>query len=115
MNIRQVAKASGVSSATVSRVFTGAAPVDPATRRRVHKAAEQLGYFPNTHARALSSGRSNTYGLIISDISNPFFPDLVKFFERRALEYDYETLVVDTDYDLRRMEQCVRRLLEHKV
>jgi DNA-binding LacI/PurR family transcriptional regulator len=115
MNIRQVAKAAGVSSATVSRVFTRSATVDPATERRVSKVAKQLGYFPNTYARALSSGKSNTYGLIISDIANPFFPDLVKSFERQALEYDYETLVVDTDYDLKRMEQCVRRLVEHKV
>ncbi|QNI38194.1 LacI family DNA-binding transcriptional regulator [Edaphobacter albus] len=115
MNIRQVAKAAGVSSATVSRVFTRSAPVDPQTEHRVHKAAKQLGYFPNTYARILSSGKSYTYGLIISDITNPFFPDLVKLFERHALEYDYETLVVDTDYDLKRMEQCVRRLLEHKV
>ncbi|WP_260703995.1 LacI family DNA-binding transcriptional regulator [Edaphobacter flagellatus] len=115
MNIRQVAKAAGVSSATVSRVFTGSATVDPATARRVHKVAKQIGYFPNTYARALSSGKSNTYGLIISDIANPFFPDLVKSFEHQALEYDYETLVVDTNYDLKRMEQCIRRLVEHKV
>lgn len=115
MNIRQVAKGAGVSSATVSRVFTRSATVDPTTARRVNKVAKQLGYFPNTYARALSSGKSNTYGLIISDIANPFFPDLVKSFERQALEYDYETLVVDTDYDLKRMEQCIRRLVEHKV
>ena len=110
-----MAKAAGVSSATVSRVFSGAAKVDPATHKRVVQAAKKSGYVPNAYARTLSSGRSNTYGLILSDLTNPFFPDLVKSFQQRAREFGYETLISDTDYDLQRMEQSVRRMVEYKV
>jgi len=115
MNIREVAKVAGVSTATVSRVINSTAPVDVATERRVRKAIERTGYYPNRHARMLSSGKSNTYGLIISDIANPFFPELVKSFERLAIEHDHEVLIANTDYHPERMEHCVRRMLEHNV
>jgi len=115
MNIREVAKLAGVSSATVSRVFSGAARVEPKTHRRVMQAAKKLGYVPNAYARTLSSGKSNTYGLILSDLTNPFFPDLVKSFQQKAREFGYETLLADTDYDLERMEDGIRRMVEYKV
>jgi len=115
MNIKTVARLAGVSPTTVSRVFSGSAPVDSKTARRVRQAADRAGYIPNRYARALGSGRSRTYGLIISDIANPFFPDLVKAFEQKARDFGYETLVVDTDYEVERMEQCVRRMIEYKV
>jgi DNA-binding LacI/PurR family transcriptional regulator len=115
MNIREVAKVAGVSTATVSRVVNGTASVDIATERKVRKAIERTGYFPNRHARTLGSGRSNVYGLIISDIANPFFPELVKSFERLAVEHNHEVIIANTDYHPERMEHCVRRMLEHKV
>src|SRR5260370_266700 len=87
MNIREVAKKAGVSTATVSRVVNGTVPVSALIERQVRTAIKSLGYYPNTHARTLGSGRSHMYGLIISDIANPFFPDIVKFFERIAIEH----------------------------
>jgi DNA-binding LacI/PurR family transcriptional regulator len=115
MNIREVAKVAGVSTATVSRVLSRSVPVDAATERKVRKAIEKTGYYPNTHARMLGSGKSNTYGLIVSDIANPFFPELVKSFERLAVERNQEVLIANTDYHPERTEHCVRRMLEHKV
>jgi LacI family transcriptional regulator len=115
MNIKGVAKLAGVSTATVSRVLNNTAPVDERTERRVRKAIERTGYYPNTHARMLGSGKSQTYGLIISDIANPFFPELVKSFEHLAVDHNHEVLIGNTDYRPERMEQCVRRMLEHKV
>ena len=115
MNIREVAKRAGVSTATVSRVVNGTAPVDARTEKRVRAAIQRTGYYPNTHARTLGTGKSHIYGLIISDIENPFFPELVKCFERLAVEHGHEVLIANTDYQPERMEICVRRMLERKV
>jgi len=84
MDIRQVAKRAGVSTATVSRTINSPQQVKPGTARRVWKVIEELKYFPNTQARSLVSGRSRIVGLIVSDITNPFFPELVKGFEDAA-------------------------------
>ena len=115
MNIREVAKRAGVSTATVSRVVNGTAPVDARTEKRVRAAIARTGYYPNTHARTLGTGKSHIYGMIISDIENPFFPELVKCFERIAVEHGHEVLIANTDYRAERMEVCVRRMLERKV
>src|ERR1700761_9765713 len=115
MNIREVARRAGVSTATVSRVVNGTAPVDAKTEKRVRLAIQRTGYYPNTHARTLGTGKSHIYGLIISDIENPFFPELVKSFERLAVEHGHEVLIANTDYRAERMEVCVRRMLERKV
>jgi hypothetical protein len=73
-NIRDVASRAGVSIATVSRAVNHISTVDPELARRVWKAVEEVGYLPNTQARALVSGRSRILGLIVSEITNPFFP-----------------------------------------
>lgn len=115
MNIRQVANQARVSTATVSRVINGSAPVSEKTAERVRQTIQRLNFYPNTHARALGSGKSRMYGLIISDITNPFFPELVKSFEDIAVEHGQEVIVANTNYQLKRMEMCVRRMLERKV
>jgi len=114
MDIKQVAKRAGVSTATVSRTINNLS-VKPGTARRVRQAIEELKYFPNTHARSLVSGRSRMLGLIVSDITNPFFPELVKGFEDAATAKGYEVLLSNTEYDSSRMANAVRRMLERKV
>src|SRR6202008_3434680 len=103
MNIKEVAKLAKVSTATVSRTINGADKVPPETAERVRRAIEALKFYPNTNARALGSGRSSLYGLIISDITNPFFPELVKSFEDIAVQYGQEVLIANTNYDPPRM------------
>src|SRR6476659_8898091 len=115
MNIKQVAKKARVSTATVSRIINGSSAVRPKTAQRVQRAIRALNYYPNTHARTLVSGRSRILGLIVSDITNPFFPELVKGFEDLAVTEGYEILVSSTNYNCARMELCVRRMLERKV
>ena len=115
MNIKEVARLAKVSTATVSRTINGSDKVTPETSERVRRAIEQLGFYPNTWARALGSGRSSLYGLIISDITNPFFPELVKSFEDIAVQNGQEVLVANTNYDPARAELCVRRMLQRKV
>ncbi|MBT9332880.1 LacI family DNA-binding transcriptional regulator [Paracidobacterium acidisoli] len=115
MNIREVAQLAKVSTATVSRTINGSSKVTPETAERVRRAIEQLRFYPNTNARALGSGKSSLYGLIISDITNPFFPELVKSFEDIAVQHGQEVLVANTNYDPARMEICVSRMLQRKV
>jgi len=115
MNISAVAKRAGVSKATVSRVINGTAHVIPETAERVRAAIEELDFYPDINARTLGSGRSGLYGLIISDITNPYFPELVKAFEDIAVEHGQDILISNTDYDPARMERCVIRMLQRKV
>jgi DNA-binding LacI/PurR family transcriptional regulator len=115
MNLESVARRAKVSTATVSRTINGSDKVSPATAARVMKAIKALNFYPNTNARALGTGRSHMFGLIISDITNPFFPELVKAFEDIAVEHGQEVLVANTNYDQVRMEKCVRRMLQRKV
>jgi DNA-binding LacI/PurR family transcriptional regulator len=115
MGIKQVAARAGVSTATVSRTLHNDASVQRATAQRVWDAIRELQYVPNSNARALASGRTHILGLIISDISNPFFPELVKGFEDVAIRNNFEVIVTNTNYEPARMAICVRRMLERKV
>jgi len=85
VSIRDVAKRARVSIATVSRAVNHIPSVDPVLAKRVWKAIEQVGYVPNTQARALVSGRSRMLGLVVSEITNPFFPELIQEFENLAV------------------------------
>jgi len=115
MNIKEVAKRAKVSTATVSRTINDSEKVRPGTAARVRQAIEELNFYPNTHARTLVSGRSRMLGLIISDITNPFFPELVKSFEDQAVERGQEVIIGNTDYNPKRMAGCIRRMVERKV
>jgi DNA-binding LacI/PurR family transcriptional regulator len=115
LDIRDVAKHARVSIATVSRTINGITTVDKELSQRVWKSIEALNYYPNTQARALVSGRSKLFGLLISEITNPFFPELIQGFEDVAVENGYEILIGSTNYDPSRMESCIRRMLERNV
>ena len=115
MDIREIARRAKVSTATVSRAINRVPTVDPQLSKRVWKVVEELGYFPNTQARALVSGRSRIFGLIVSEITNPFFPEIVQTFENLAVENNYEILLTSTVHDPKRMELSVRRMIERRV
>ncbi len=104
VSIRDVAQRAGVSIATVSRTVNHISTVNPELAQRVWKAIEEVGYLPNTQARALVSGRSRMLGLIVSEITNPFFPELVQEFENLAVAQGYEVLIGSTNYDPARTE-----------
>jgi DNA-binding LacI/PurR family transcriptional regulator len=115
IDIRDVAARARVSIATVSRAINHLPTVDARLATRVWKAVAELDYFPNTQARALVSGKSKLLGLIVSEITNPFFPELIQEFEQVAVERGYEILIASTNYERTKMEQCTRRMLERKV
>ncbi len=115
VSIRDVAERAGVSIATVSRAVNSIPTVDPELARRVWQAIEEVGYLPNTQARALVSGRSRLLGLIVSEITNPFFPELVQEFETLAVAQGYEVLIGSTNYEPARTESIIRRVLQRNV
>jgi DNA-binding LacI/PurR family transcriptional regulator len=115
MDMRDIAKLAGVSSATVSRVINGSDLVRPETVERVRKVIDEVKFFPNNSATTLKYGKSGTYGLIIPDITNPFFPEFIKCFESIVVEHNQEMLMATTDFHPGRMQQTVRRMLIRKV
>jgi LacI family transcriptional regulator len=114
-DILQVAKRAGVSPSTVSRVTNGKSTVDKKLAKRVWAAIEELGYTPNPQARALVSGRSRTLGLLISEMTNPFFPELIESFEDIAGAHDYEVMVGSTNFNVERAKVFIRRLVQRRV
>ena len=110
VTIRDVARASGVHVSTVSRAFSAPHLVNAETRTRVLAVAEGLGYRPNRAARALTTGRTHNIGLIVADISNPFFPPLIKAAQAQARARDYHVFVADTDEDPQVEEELIQTL-----
>jgi LacI family transcriptional regulator len=115
LTIRDVAKAAGVSTATVSNVLNKTGKVGRRTRRLVLSTVKRLGYIPDVHARHLASANRRTLGIIVSDIENPFFPEVIKSFEIRARQLGYDAILSDTNYDPRRTRLAAERMMEHKV
>ena len=97
LDIRAVAKLANVSTATVSRTINHIPSVNPRMAKRVWAAVRELNYFPNTQARALVSGRIRLLGLIVSEVTNPFFPELIQGFEEVAIEHGYEIMLCSTN------------------
>lgn len=115
-DIRTVAALAKVSIATVSRTINASPAVSEKLSKRVWQAIEQLNYYPNTHARSLVSGRSRIFGIIVENITNPFFPELISSFEEIAVASGYEILVSSTNINTAsQVTSCVRRMLERKV
>jgi LacI family transcriptional regulator len=114
-DIRTVAAMAKVSIATVSRTINGSPLVSERLAKRVWQAIKQLNYFPNTHARTLVSGRSRLLGIIVENITNPFFPELIQSFEQIAVANGYEILVSSSNSDPALLTTCIRRMLERKV
>lgn len=99
--LSEVARAAGVTAATVSNVMRDRGKVGAATRERVLAAAQALGYRPNLNARALAEGRPSTIALVVSSIANPFYPEFALAVERAVRERGYFLVVCNTNDDPR--------------
>src|SRR5256885_4055316 len=115
MNLNAVAKKAGVSTATVSRVLNDLKVVKNSTRARVLKAAEELKYHPNLHARSLARGKSRTLGILVSNMENPFFFDIYRALESAAHARGYEVVVANTDYSSEQLVSSVRLMIGWRV
>jgi len=115
ISMREIAKLAGVSSATVSRVINGSDRVTDETASRIRKIIADLKFVPNNSAIHLKQGKSQIYGIIIPDLTNPFFTELVKIFEEVLVENEQELLVANTDFHSTRLQRSIRRMLLRRV
>lgn len=113
--IREVARLAGVSVATVSKALNGTGFVSEELLARVHAAANQLGYAPHASARSLRSGASRILGLLVADITNPFFLTLVDALEKRASEAGYSVILCNSAEDPQRERRNLQLLLSQRA
>jgi LacI family transcriptional regulator len=113
--IGEVAARAAVSTATVSRVLSGSVPVRPATRTRVLAAVEELGFRPSGIARSLKLRRTRMLGVIITDIENPYYPEIVRAVEDAARELDYALLLCNGADDPERESSYLEALAERRI
>jgi LacI family transcriptional regulator len=113
VTMADVAREAGVSSMTVSRVINNKGDVSPETRRRVLEVVERLGYRPSSIARGLATRRTGTIGLVVPDVSNPFFADVAFGVEQLAYAEGYNVFLCNTEEDPQH-ELAVLHSLEEK-
>lgn len=113
--IREVAEQAGVSVASVSRAFSGAAVMRPATRERILQVARELGYRPNGIARNLRTQRSKIIGLIISDVENPFYTSLVRAVEDSAHAQQFSLVLCNSDESPEKERNYIQFLADERV
>ncbi len=114
--IADVAKVAGVSKTTVSRVLSGNYEyMKPATRVRVEEAINKLGYRPSSVARSLTSKRTNTAAILVSDVGNPFYADVIHGVEDEAFKGSYDVFLCNTNYDMERGLAFIRSLIDKRV
>ena len=115
ITIYDVAREANVSMATVSRVVNGNQNVKPATRQKVLAVIERLDYRPNAVARGLASKKTKTVGVIIPDISNVFYAELVRGIEDIATMYRYNIILTNSDQQEEKEVQLLTTLLSKQV
>lgn len=117
-DIRELAEILGLSTTTVSRVLNGKAKgyrISDKTQQRVFEAAKDHNYTPNKIARGLKLSKTDTLGLIIPDISNPFFSDIASSIEREAYKKGYSLILCDSNEDQKMENELIELLQSHKV
>ncbi len=115
ITMTEIAKLTGVSQPTVSRVLNGNQAVNPEVRERVAACAKEHGYQPNVMAQSLAGSRTHLIGVILTDISNAFFADLVKYIEQEAGERGYRLILFNTGYDTDHEQECLEIVQRYRV
>src|SRR6202140_5474103 len=113
--MREGAKRAGVSPATVSRVLNKSPYISTEMEQRVLEVVRQLNYYKNVHARRLATGQSDLFGLVISEIANPFFPEIIRGFQASAWDRGFDVLLFNSEYQKVRTESVIRKLIESDV
>ncbi|MFW6007614.1 MAG: LacI family DNA-binding transcriptional regulator [Halanaerobiales bacterium] len=113
--ILDVAKLSGYSKSTVSRVINGKGPVSKQAENEIKKAMQKLDYTPNYFARGMRTNRTNNIAVLIPDYTNPFYPELIKSIEKVARKNDYVVTVCDTDEKADKELQYIREIVKRNI
>lgn len=113
--LKDVAKAAGVSLASASYAINGAGSVGEATRAHILKVAAELGYRPNQSAKAMKTGRTGAIGLIVPDLTNPFFPSLAQVVIQAARAHGYSVFLTDTEGSPEAEQNAAGLLVQHGV
>ena len=112
---KELAKLAGVSTGTVSNVISGSAPVSESYREKVLNAVRALNYHPNLIARSLKTNRTRTLGMVVPDITIPFFPKIVRGAESAARERGYFLIVLDSEHNHQRELDMMTLLRSQRV
>lgn len=115
ITIKDIAEKANVSISTVSRVLNNKDDVNDNTRKQIKKIIDELGYNPSGIARGLALKKTNTIGLIIPNITNPFFPEVAKGVERRAEEMGYSVILYDTENDENKEKKALELMRKKQV
>jgi len=115
IDIYKIADEAGVSKSTVSRVINNKAGVKDSTREKVSKVIKDLNYKPNSSAKGLASKKTNTIGLVVSDITDPFFAIFVKGAERKAMEANYNMMLANSHWVVEEELKCIQMFEEGRV
>lgn len=115
LTIRDIAKMAQVSHMTVSRALSNDPRVREETRKRILQLVKELGYRPDARARAFASKKSHLIGLVVSDISNPFYAELARGIEDKAHEQGYNVIFCSTDNKPERMGTYVHLMMDAGV
>ncbi|MGV9194751.1 LacI family DNA-binding transcriptional regulator [Microbacterium sp. MC2] len=112
---KDIAREANVSQSTVSRVLHNSSSISKATHERVHAAMAKLGYSPNAAARTLITGRSNFIGLVVSNITNPFYPEVIESIVGAAAQRGFNVLLCNTQEDRDLQASYLDLLIEHQI
>jgi LacI family transcriptional regulator len=115
VTIKQIAEVAGVSFSTVAKALRGDPAINQKTRQRVKNIAAELNYYPNSMAKALRSKKTQTIGIILNDLSNPFFSDIYKVIADTLHHKGYSMLLSDSNYDLEIEKKNILMMLSKKV
>jgi len=115
VTIKDIAREANISFSTVSRALTGHPQVNEETRNKIIKLASEMGYTPNALAKGLVSKNTYTIGLIISDITNPFFAEVAQGVEDCANRYGYQVFLCNSNWNVQREKECLSKLYSSRV
>jgi LacI family transcriptional regulator len=114
-SIYDIAKMAGVSVATVSRVINGEKYVAPETREKVQKILRETGFIPNANAKSLTKKKTNTMAVVVPDLTNPFFTEIIRGIEQQAAQRKMAVIIANTDEDLEHERLAIRSLMGRRV
>jgi DNA-binding LacI/PurR family transcriptional regulator len=115
VSIKDIARAAGVSHSTVSRALSSSPLVNAQTKERIQRLAREMGYSPDAQARSLVMGRTQTLGLVVTTITDPFIAEVVQVVERRALDHGYSVVLTSSNAEPEREIAAVEMLHSKRV